>query len=312
MAINRTELSWLTRDNSLGPVLLDGGTGSLLLERVDGDVQFSPLYNLSHPEMVVSAHREFIAAGSRVIATNSFCAAEPYLSQSKFASSIAEVNEGAVRLARKAIEVAGKSGVMIAGSVAPLPSGATEDEEKRLFAEQMIALVDSGVEMLLCETFLDAEQGLRAVEVANELSHAKGKRLPVVLSMVPPMDGSIPEAWRAIADALADGRISLFGLNCGTGFDVMKRCLEQLDTERFGPFWVKPSAGLPDSKDGKQNYPVGPKQFADEIMAVVKRFPVVAAGGCCGAGPDYIDCLNRELATHLRESACTNRSIQSS
>ncbi len=308
----RTELSWLTRENSLGPVLLDGGTGSLLLERIGGDVCCPPLYNLSHPEMVVSAHREFIAAGSMVIATNSFCAAEPYLSQAGYLSDVAEVNTSAVRLARQAIIESGVKGVMIAGSVAPLPSGLTEDERRRLFGAQIGVLVETGVEILLCETFLDAQKGLTAVEVAREVSRSARTRLPVVLSMVPPKDGRIPEAWGAIADALADGTISAFGLNCGTGLEVLRRCLEQLDIERFGPFWVKPSAGLPVTMDGKQNYPVGPKQFAEEIATIVKRFPVVAAGGCCGAGPEHIDCLKRELVSNRNESSCTNGPIQSS
>lgn len=308
----RTELSWLTRQNSLGPVLLDGGTGSLLLARIGGDVCFSPLYNLSQPEMVVSAHKEFIAAGSRVIATNSFCAAEPYLSRNGSGSSIAEVNANAVRLAQRAIESTGEAGVMIAGSIAPLPPGLSEDEEKRYFREQMIALIEGGVEMLLCETFVDVSQGLRAVEVAQEASRAAGKRLPVILSMALPNDGRIPEGWGAFADAIEDGRIDLFGLNCGTGSESFHSCLEQLERRRFGPFWVKPSAGLPDFRDGKQVYPIGPTRFAEEMAAIVKRFPVVAAGGCCGAGPEHIDYLGRKLATERNESACTNGSVQSS
>lgn len=310
--MNRTELNWLTRENSLGPVLLDGGTGSLLLERIGGDVRFSPLYNLSHPEMVVSVHREFIAAGSEVIATNSFCAAEPYLSQGGNVADVNELNASAVRLARRAILESGAKDVMIAGSVAPLPPGLSEDEERQFFRQQVIALVENRVELLLCETFLDGQQGLRAVGVAREVSSAAGKRLPVILSMVPPKENRIPEGWRAIEDAVADGRISLFGLNCGTGLDSVLTYLEKLESRRFGPFWVKPSAGLPDSKKGKQNYSVGPHRFAEEMAAIVKRFPVVAAGGCCGVGPEHIDCLNKKLATDQNESACTNGTAQSS
>ncbi len=262
--------------------------------------------------MVVSAHREFIAAGSRLITTNSFCAAEPYLSQAGDESDVAEINVVAVRLAQQAILESGAKGVVIAGSVAPLPPGLSVNEERRYFGEQMIALVEAGVEILLCETFLDAPQGLRAVEVAREVSKSAVKRLPVILSMVPSKDGRIPEAWEAIADALADGRISAIGLNCGTGFEMLRRCLEQLDIERFGPFWVKPSAGLPVTMGGGPNYPIGPPSFAAEMMAIVKRFPIMAAGGCCGAGPEHIDCIKRELATGQNESTCTNGSVQSS
>lgn len=295
----RTSTAWLTRLTSKGPVLLDGGTGSLLMARNGGASGYSMLLNLSAPESVESVHREFLAAGAQVIVANSFCASRAYLNPLGLAGRVAEINKAAVMLARGAAGSAQSGTVLVAGSIAPLPRGLTHDEQRQIFGEQVEALVESGVDLILCETFLDAIQGLTAVRVARDISAGRGMNLPVVLSMVPRVDAGSRIGWEQIGEALADGWLDLFGLNCGEGLLQTELCLAQLETRVFGPFWLKPSAGTAGSL-------VDAVEFGGVVGRLLKYFPIAAVGGCCGAGRDHVEAVSQALSANRDESNCTD------
>ncbi|MBK7141497.1 MAG: homocysteine S-methyltransferase family protein [bacterium] len=296
--MSRSSLDWLKRLNIQGPVLLDGGTGSLLWERkgkAGGNAGApSSLFNLTDPGIVETVHREFVAASSQVLVTNSFGAVSRYLQQFGMAGRQEEINVAAVTLARRGASGA-LSEVLIAGSIGPLPPDLPDDEVRSLFSEQARTLIQAGVDLLLCETMMSGRQAAEAAKAVKRVMAELDRAMPLVVSMVPPPDRKPPDDWAAVSELLTAGEIDLFGLNCGEGPDAIWRVLDRLDKEKFGPYWIKASAGLPRVMDGKLVYPISPEQFAGEVAEIVKSFPVVAVGGCCGASPQHIHSLGAVL-----------------
>ena len=101
----------------------DGAMGTMLLE--DGIPLERCLEELciSEPERVSKIHQAYVAAGARVIETNTFGASRARLDRFGFGDRTHEINAAAAALARQAVK--GKD-VCVAGSVGPL--GVSADE----------------------------------------------------------------------------------------------------------------------------------------------------------------------------------------
>src|SRR3954469_21009488 len=154
---------------STRPVLLDGGMGTLLQDAGLEDGAPGELWNLENPDAVREAHRAYADAGARVLTTNTFGGTRPRLDMHGLGERLAEVNRTAARLARS---VADERGLLVAGDVGPTgellaPLGTmTAEEAQALFAEQLSALVDGGIDLVLIETLSDlgeADAALAAV-----------------------------------------------------------------------------------------------------------------------------------------------------
>src|SRR5579862_8237591 len=140
------------------PLLADGAMGTVLYARGIFINRCYDELNLSDPNLILSIHEEYLQAGAEIIETNTFGANRFRLTRHGLASKVAEINTAGVRLARQAVEhlkekQAGTA--YVAGSVGPLgvrlePLGKTGlDEARAAFAEQIRALADGGVDMLI-------------------------------------------------------------------------------------------------------------------------------------------------------------------
>src|SRR5437588_6258060 len=138
----------------------DGAMGTLLLDRgVPVDRCLEELC-VSDPNRIRAVHEEYVAAGARVIETNTFGANAVRLSRFGFENRVAEINKAAVEIARQAAR--GKN-VCVAGSVGPLGISAHEAEERRIdraecFREQIAALLEADVDLIFFETFMNFEE----------------------------------------------------------------------------------------------------------------------------------------------------------
>src|SRR5579863_10087014 len=142
------------------PVLADGAMGTVLYAR---GVFINRCYdelNLSDPNLILSIHEEYLQAGAELIETNTFGANRFRLARHGLAARVGEINAAGVGLARQAVahlceKQAGTA--WVAGSVGPLgvrlePLGKTGlDEARAVFVEQIRALVEAGVDMLIIE-----------------------------------------------------------------------------------------------------------------------------------------------------------------
>lgn len=283
------------------PVLLDGGIGTFLMSRSGGVESIAPSpsfwLNVSEPEKVVTAHLRFLEAGAEILLVNSFCASRPFVGAVPTSSTVGELNKLAVEVARVAISRHGRPGKLVAGSIGPLPPQIAEIEHHDIFFEQAMALASSGVDLLVCETFLDSRQLACAAEVCREAASRLDRSIPMVGSMVP-LDS---ESAKKLTRLRLNGLVDLIGLNCGADFEHSVGMLRVLSEQSAGPFWFKPSCGTPTIVNGVLNYPISPQTFASKMTELGKRVPISAFGGCCGASPDHIESLGKSLAIESAE-----------
>src|ERR1700752_5433073 len=159
------------------PVLAGCGLGTVLYAR---GVFINRCYdelNLSDPNLILSIHEDYLQAGAEILETNTFGANRFRLTRHGLASKVAEINAAGVKLARQAVDhikekQAGSA--CVAGSIRPLgvrlePLGKTGlDEARAAFAEQIRALADSGVDMLIIETMPALNEAREALLAAEE------------------------------------------------------------------------------------------------------------------------------------------------
>src|SRR6201993_1035317 len=138
------------------PVLCDGAMGTLLYAKgVFINRSYDEL-NLSQRELIRSVHHEYLQAGAEIIETNTFGANSFRLARHSLADRVRDIHLAGARVAR---EAAKSFDVWVAGSVGPLgiriePLGKISFEEARAsFRDQVAALVEGGVDLLMLETF---------------------------------------------------------------------------------------------------------------------------------------------------------------
>src|SRR5499427_9577209 len=160
-------------------MVADGAMGTVLYAR---GVFINRCYdelNLSGADMVRQIHQEYVKAGAQIIETNTFGASRPRLAGFGIAEKLQDINRAAVRLAREAA----KDGPFVAGAIGPLgvriePLGPTSfGEARETFREQIEALLDAGVDLLIFETFGNLDELREAVSAARD---AAGHEIPVV------------------------------------------------------------------------------------------------------------------------------------
>ncbi|MDR5694297.1 MAG: bifunctional homocysteine S-methyltransferase/methylenetetrahydrofolate reductase [Armatimonadota bacterium] len=283
-----------------GPILCDGAMGTMLYSRgVPFDQCFDAL-NLTRRDLVQGIHLEYIQAGAEIIETNTFGANRIKLGQHGLEKSVRDINFWGAKIAKEARDIAGRS-VFIAGSVGPLgkplaPFGLVSPEEAReIFQEQIEALVEGGVDLLILETFFDLRELEQAVRVAKETCD-----LPIIAQMTfneegRTIMGNTPEEVVAVLDALG---ADVIGANCSTGpqpvYTVM---LEMLKVSRK-PLSAQPNAGYPARIEGRFIYPSTPAYMADYARRMVQA-GVRVVGACCGTTPEHIAAI-REAIQDLR------------
>lgn len=242
---------------------------------------------LEAPETVQRVHESYLAAGARIIRANSFGANAVRLAAHGLDRRVNEINWTAAQLA---VECARPAKARVAASVGPLGITAAEAaargiDRKAAFAEQMGALLDGGARIVVLETFTDLDELRLALEVKQSLHHC-----PAIASLACDATGRLPggmllsEAFDKLKAADAD----LVAINCVTISETLLDALVPLPEDvTFAAF---PSAGLPETRDGRLAYPVTPERFARDARALVDRGARLL-GGCCGAGPAHIAAL---------------------
>jgi methionine synthase I (cobalamin-dependent)/5,10-methylenetetrahydrofolate reductase len=269
----------------------DGAMGTLLIERgVPLDHSFEELC-LSAPDTIRSIHTEYIAAGARVIETNSFGANAVRLARHRLERRVSEINWSAAQLAR---ECARGHGVYVAGSVGPLGISAEQAKERGIdrravFNEQIGGLLDGGAQLIFLETFLDLEELLIALEVKQSLHHC-----PAICSLACNEEGrlsngiSVKDAFARLRAADAD----VVGVNCVNGPQAMVRLFERAGFD--GLVSAFPNAGYPQFFEGRFLYFTTPEYFARAAVQLAQNGARLI-GGCCGTGPAHVAAMAQAL-----------------
>jgi methionine synthase / methylenetetrahydrofolate reductase(NADPH) len=251
--------------------------------------------NLSQSDLVHSIHLEYLHAGAEVIETNTFGGNSFRLARHSLADQVHAINLAGARLARDAAK---SFDVWVAGSVGPLgiliePLGKTSFEEARdAFRQQITALVEGGVDLLILETFGYVEELHQAMLAARDVN----PKLPIVASVTVDedsncLDGSDPETFAA---KLADWGADAIGCNCSIGPVAMLDAIERVRAVTSLPLAAQPNAGMPRSVDGRNIYLCSPEYMASYARKFVAA-GVRLIGGCCGTTPDHIRVMKSAL-----------------
>lgn len=284
-----------------GPLLLDGGLGSLLIAEGLEPGRAPEWWLLERPGRVAAAHAGYVAAGSDVIATATFGASPPKLASAGLAGRCRELNELGARLAREAAQAgaAGGAPVLVAGDIGPsgllLPpvGGADEARLEAAFAEQAEALAGAGVDLLLIETMYDRREALAAVRAARRTSlptlaclTCEARRRGWFTVMGDALVPSLQELAAAGADAV--------GFNCSVTSDVMVAMAAAAAPQLGVPLIAQPNAGQPRATPAGVVYDADPAAFARDLAAMADAGARLL-GGCCGTTPAFIAAARRAL-----------------
>ncbi len=262
------------------------------------DVTGDPdLLNLTRPDVVLDIHRQYLAAGADITTTNTFTATSIGQADYQLQSLVREMNLNAAGLARQAADEAG--GRLVAGSVGPLnvtlslsprvedPAyrAVSFDQVRDAYAEQMQALAEGGVDLLLVETIFDTLNAKAAMAAAREVA----PDLPLWISVTivdlsgRTLSGQTVEAfWRSIEHA----NPLVVGVNCSLGAKEIRPHIAELSRLSDSYTACHPNAGLPNAFGG---YDQQPRETGEMLGEFAKSGMVNIVGGCCGTTPAHIE-----------------------
>ena len=257
---------------------------------------------LTRPDVISDIHERYLKAGADIITTNTFNAQRISQSDYHLQDFARQMNLAGARLARACADKFStpEKPRFVAGSVGPTNKTCsmspdvsdparrelTYDELFQAYTEQMEALLEGGVDLLLIETIFDSLNAKAAIDAAVQ---ARGRRdIPIMLSVTisdaagRTLSGQTLEAFLASVSSFP---VFSVGLNCSFGARQMKPYLKEL--ARRAPYYISayPNAGLPNSLG---LYDETPETMAPQIAEFIDEGLVNIVGGCCGTTPDFI------------------------
>ena len=262
--------------------------------------------NLTRPDVVAEIHRRYLEAGADIIETNTFSSQRISMSDYHMENFCSDIISAGCRIARSLADEYSRRTPskprFVAGSIGPTNKSCTIspdvndpamrnltfDELSDAYEEQIIALLEGGVDILLFETIFDTlncKAGLYAAEMAMEKS---GRKVPIMLSVTVSDAGGRTLSGQTLDAFLASvSHADLFsvGLNCSFGARQMFPFLR--DLAKKAPYYISvyPNAGLPNSLG---LYDQTPSEMAEEMKAFVDAGLVNIIGGCCGTTDQFI------------------------
>ena len=272
-----------------GPVILDGGMGTMLQAKGLKLGEYPELAALEHPDWLLDIHRAYVEAGTQILCANTFGANREKLKRT--GRTVEEVIPPSIAIAKKA--AAGRA--LVALDLGPIgqllePTGTLDFETAvDIFAQQVRSAVSAGADLVMVETMTDLQECRAALLAVKENS-----TLPVLVSMTYEERGRtfLGHSPASAALTLEGMGADAIGINCSLGPREMPALVEELTRWTTLPISVKPNAGLPDP--GGAGYDITADQFA-AAMAELTELGVKCYGGCCGTTPEYIAKLCKAL-----------------
>jgi len=283
--------------NSADTIVLDGAMGTMLMAAGLSSGGAPEEWNVSNPDPIRAVHRDYIAAGSRLILTNSFGGTRFRLEAHDLGDRVIELNRAAAEVARAEADSA-PFPVFVAGSMGPTgelmaPLGSLTYEDARdAFAEQAQGLTAGGVDVLWVETMSDLNEVKAAVEGARSVSD-----LPIVATMSFDTHGRTMMGTTAEQAAQVLGQLDLLamGANCGANLADTEAAVQAMH-EAYPQMLIvaKANAGIPNMEGDELVYDGTP-----EVMgAYAQRAHAAGArliGACCGSSAAHIQAIDEAL-----------------
>lgn len=275
-----------------GHLLFDGGMGTMLQAAGMKAGALPELLNFEEPQVITDIQRQYVEAGCDVITANTFGANAHKLDGT---ATVADVFAAAVACARAA------GAHYVAGDIGPIgallrPLGTLSfDEAYDLFAEEVRAGVDAGVDLFIIETMTDLAEIKAAVLACRENSD-----LPVFATMTFEEDGrtflgTSPEVAAITLDAIG---ADVLGINCSQGPAELRGLAARMLTVTDKPVMVQANAGLPRvDDDGNTVFDIQAPEYAEAVAGMIED-GVSVVGGCCGTTPAHMAALRTLIDNH--------------
>jgi 5-methyltetrahydrofolate--homocysteine methyltransferase len=306
-------------------VILDGAMGTMLqryrLQEPDyrserfaahpSDLKGNnDLLSLTRPDVIEEVHTAYLEAGADIIETNTFNATT--ISQADYGLQpvVRELNLASAAIARRAANkfenrfVAGAIGPMsktlsISRDVNdPAKREVTFDQVKIAYREQVDALLEGGVDVLLVETIFDTLNAKAALFAISEAFAARpDRKVPLMVSgTITDLSGRTltGQTLEAFYISVAHADLLSIGLNCALGPQEMRPHIEELS--RIAPVYVSayPNAGLPDPLS-ETGFPETPETLAPQLLDWAQQGWLNIVGGCCGTTPPHIEAIRNAV-----------------
>lgn len=272
-----------------GPIILDGATGTNLMEAGMPIGVCPEQWVMEHPEVLLKMQREYVEAGSHIVYAPTFTGNRIKLEEYGLQDRLVEINSTLVKLSKQAVE--GKA--LVAGDMTMtgqqlFPMGELMFEELvEVYKEQAGVLAEAGVDLFVVETMMSLQECRAAVLAIREVCD-----LPIMVTLTYNEDGRTlfgtpPETAVVVLQSLG---VDAIGVNCSTGPMEMVPLVEMMAEYSTVPLIAKPNAGLPELEGKKTVYRMTPEEFAEAGVALVKAGAAIV-GGCCGTTKEHIRAL---------------------
>lgn len=272
-----------------GPIILDGATGTNLMQAGMPIGVCPETWILEHKDVMIELQKAYVAAGTDILYAPTFTANRIKLEEYGLQDKLVEMNRELVALSKEAAE--GKA--LVAGDLTMTgkqlyPVGDMMFEELvEVYKEQAKVLVEAGVDLFVVETMMSMQECRAAVLAIKEICE-----LPIMVSLTYNPDGKTlygtePGVATVVLQSLG---ADVIGINCSTGPEAMVEPVRRMAEFATIPILAKPNAGMPELENGVTVYKTTPEEFADYGKQLVEAGASIL-GGCCGTTPKHIKAL---------------------
>jgi 5-methyltetrahydrofolate--homocysteine methyltransferase len=310
-------------------LVLDGAMGTMIQEYKFSESDYrgsrfkdhpcsvkgnNDLLSITQPEAIKSIHEKYLEVGSDIIETNTFSSTSIGMADYSMESIVYDINFESAKIAKEAAlkysKITPKKPRFVAGSIGPTNRTAsmspdvndpgfraiTFDDLVKAYSEQINALIDGGVDVLLIETIFDTLNAKAALFAVDSVLEQRNLSVPIMIS------GTITDASgrtlsgqtvEAFVTSLSHIPLLSIGLNCALGADLLLPYLKRLS--KVTNFYTSafPNAGLPNAFG---EYDQTAEEMRDLIKEYLESKSVNIIGGCCGTTPEYIKLIAEEAS----------------
>jgi len=302
-------------------MILDGPMGTMIQEHSLGENDFrgnsfvdhkcplkgnNDLLNITRPDLIRSIHRDYLEAGADIIETNTFNSTSISLADYGMEKYAYDFNHAGANIAKEVKDEfcnnTKKSEIFVAGSIGPTNRTASlspdvNDPGYRAvsfdnlvdsYSEQVLGLIDGGVDILFVETIFDTLNAKAALFAIDKIKSEKKLDIPVMVSgTITDASGRTLSGQTVEAFVISISHIPLLsiGFNCALGADQLLPYVKRLSKITNTYTSVHPNAGLPNAFGA---YDQTATEMSELIENYLKENIINIVGGCCGTKPEHI------------------------
>ena len=301
--MTREEFSTLSKGHIL---YLDGATGSNLVKAGMPSGVCPEQWILEHKDVMLKLQKDYVQAGTNILYAPTFTANRIKLAEYHLEKNMSAMIHDLVALSREAAASSPGHTVLVAGDITMTgeqlkPMGKMELEDLiDIYKEQILSLMDAGVDLLVVETMMSLAETRAALIAAKEVCD-----LPVIATLTFEADGRtlFGTDAKTAAIVLESLGASAIGANCSTGPAQMESIISDMVTHTRIPVIAKPNAGLPFlDENGNTCYNMEAEEFTEEMEILVNAGATIL-GGCCGTTPEFIRQIHDRFGTEAKATA---------